>query len=363
MLLTCDKWLVACQAKNYPGVAFPAKLYWPSRPDGFTMREMIDVNFGKFRIFTFAGVKEPQKSHEDAGYRMVPFGYAEEFTRPMDPNSLSPWQCNESMWAETVHVHLPRTPPYVRLPLGKYPEGTWEFKALDEYFIAINRYALHAFHLVDRYPHVALPAALFVFEQGMRDLPTEKCDCALDQYSNFFRNAGTCYYQSIGKEIGNLQQHKRRLKRVWGEYFRRVREGFLGEPSYYDREVASFRQILANPLFSHDPSLDSAAQGVSVELLAGDGAGVAGGGAGVAGSGVGTVSPAAQSVVMAGGGDEVGEGARAGGEGEGEGGQERVAGQARREVVEGEAVDDTIHKGEREMAKDMEGMDEASVCA
>ena len=76
MLLTCDKWFVACQAKNYPGVAFPAKLYWPSRPDGFTMREMIDVNFGKFRIFTFAGVKEPQKSHEDAGYRMVPFGYA-----------------------------------------------------------------------------------------------------------------------------------------------------------------------------------------------------------------------------------------------------------------------------------------------
>ena len=40
-----------------------------------------------------------------------------------------------------------------------------------------------------------------------------------------------------------------------------------------------------------------------------------------------------------------------------------MAGQARREVVEGETDDDTRHKWEREMAKDMEGMDEASVCA
>ena len=39
----------------------------------------------------------------------------------------------------------------------------------------------------------------------MRDLPTAKCDCALDQYTTFFKNAGTCYYQSIGKGIGNVQ--------------------------------------------------------------------------------------------------------------------------------------------------------------
>ena len=38
------------------------------------MREMVDVNYGKFRIFTFAGAKD--KSFEDAGYRLIPFGYA-----------------------------------------------------------------------------------------------------------------------------------------------------------------------------------------------------------------------------------------------------------------------------------------------
>ena len=146
--LMSAEWFVAGQARNFRGVAFPAKLYWPSRPDGWTMREMVDVNYGKLRIFTFAGSKD--KSYEDAGYKLMPFGYAEEFTRPMDLNSLSPWQCNESMWAETVSSHLPRSPPYTNLSLTKYPEGTWEFKALDEYFIAVSRYGIHAFNLVDR---------------------------------------------------------------------------------------------------------------------------------------------------------------------------------------------------------------------
>jgi len=39
-------------------------------------------------------------------------------------------QVNESMWAETVPQHLPRSPPFVHLPLRKYREGTWEYKAL-----------------------------------------------------------------------------------------------------------------------------------------------------------------------------------------------------------------------------------------
>ena len=29
--LMSAEWFVAGQAKNYPGVAFPANLYWPSR--------------------------------------------------------------------------------------------------------------------------------------------------------------------------------------------------------------------------------------------------------------------------------------------------------------------------------------------
>jgi hypothetical protein len=40
---------------------------------------MVDVNYGKFRIFTFAGSKD--KSFEDAGYRLIPFGYACERER------------------------------------------------------------------------------------------------------------------------------------------------------------------------------------------------------------------------------------------------------------------------------------------
>ena len=196
----------------------------------------------------------------------------------MDPNSLSPWQCNESMWAQTIHEHLPRTPPYIKMSLTKHPEGTWEFKALDEYFIAVSRYGIHAFNLIDRFPAVALPAAAYVFEQGMRDLPRHKCDCALDQYTTFFKNAGTCYYQSIGKAIGNVHAHRRNLKRVWEEYIRRVREGFLGSPedATLAHELRNLRGILDNPPFRYDPVADDVSHGVQhavqvITSLSGDG--------------------------------------------------------------------------------------------
>eukprot|EP00291_Cryptomonas_curvata_P000451 CAMPEP_0172199174 /NCGR_PEP_ID=MMETSP1050-20130122/28529_1 /TAXON_ID=233186 /ORGANISM="Cryptomonas curvata, Strain CCAP979/52" /LENGTH=222 /DNA_ID=CAMNT_0012876143 /DNA_START=5 /DNA_END=670 /DNA_ORIENTATION=+ len=194
--LMSAEWFVAGQNRNLPGVAFPAKLYWPSRADGFDMRELLDHNYGKFRIFTFAGSKD--KSFEAAGYRQVPFGYAEEFVRPMDVNNLSPWQVNESMWAATVPLHLPRTPPYVNLSIAKYPEGTWEYKALEEYLIALNRYGLFAFELLGPYPRTAVPACIHIFSQGTRDLPA-RCNCSLDEYTTFWKNLGSCHYQGLGK--------------------------------------------------------------------------------------------------------------------------------------------------------------------
>ncbi|EKX32782.1 hypothetical protein GUITHDRAFT_148379 [Guillardia theta CCMP2712] len=252
--LMSAEWFVKGQAKNYPGVAFPANIYWPSRPDGFNMREMVDVNFGKFRIFTFAGAKE--SSHEQAGYKLVPFGYAEEFVRPMNPDSLSPWQCNESMWAETVPSHLPPSPPYVNLSLTKYPEGTWEYKALEEYFIAVNRYGFFAFSLGSRFPRVAYYAAAYVYRQGARDLPRERCGCSLDQYSHFYRSLGSCYYQLITRGMGDVNEHKRLLGEAWGEYLRRIKEGFLGDPNQQElsKDVASYSAILDSPQFKHDPS-------------------------------------------------------------------------------------------------------------
>jgi hypothetical protein len=164
------------------------------------------------------------------------------------------------------------------MSLTKHPEGTWEFKALDEYFIAVSRYGIHAFNLIDRFPAVALPAAAYVFEQGMRDLPRHKCDCALDQYTTFFKNAGTCYYQSIGKAIGNVHAHRRNLKRVWEEYIRRVREGFLGSPedATLAHELRNLRGILDNPPFRYDPVADDVSHGVQhavqvITSLSGDG--------------------------------------------------------------------------------------------
>jgi len=49
--LMSAEWFVAGQARNFPGVAFPAKLYWPSRPDGWNMREMVHSFLMKYRAF------------------------------------------------------------------------------------------------------------------------------------------------------------------------------------------------------------------------------------------------------------------------------------------------------------------------
>ena len=81
------------------------------------------------------------------------------------------------------------------------------------------------------------------------------------QYTTFFKNAGTCYYQSIGKELGNIQQHRKNLKRVWGE--RNYKEQYVfpqksltyllaNAPSRvflwkYIRTFCNFRQLLKNP--------------------------------------------------------------------------------------------------------------------
>ena len=38
-----SEWFVSQQGHNVPGVSFPKALYWPSREDGFDMREVLRV--------------------------------------------------------------------------------------------------------------------------------------------------------------------------------------------------------------------------------------------------------------------------------------------------------------------------------
>ena len=124
----------------------------------------MDHNYGKHRIFTFAGAKDP--SHENAGFKAIPYGYSEEIMRPMDRDNLSPWQVNESMWAESVEYHMPRSPPFVStISVDKYREGSWEYKAIEEYFMAIQRYGVHAYGLSQDYPLSAYPACVRIFSQ------------------------------------------------------------------------------------------------------------------------------------------------------------------------------------------------------
>jgi hypothetical protein len=133
------------------------------------VRQFMDHNYGKHRVFTFAGAKDP--SHENAGFRAIPYGYSEEIIRPMDRFNLSPWQVNESMWAESVEFHMPRSPPFVSTAsVDMYREGSWEYKAIEEYFMAIQRYGVHAYGLSQDYPLSAYPACVRIFSQVCRPL-------------------------------------------------------------------------------------------------------------------------------------------------------------------------------------------------
>jgi len=74
-LMSTD-WFMPNHAKHFFGVSFPATKYWPSDPSGYDMKEFLDGNFGRFRIFVFPHFKD--NSAFDGGYSLIPFGYMEE---------------------------------------------------------------------------------------------------------------------------------------------------------------------------------------------------------------------------------------------------------------------------------------------
>ena len=84
------------------------------------MAEFLEANYGKFRIFTYAGFK--QKSYKLLGFRLVPFGYAEEVVRDtVEGQKKHAWDFDPGEWIREAGAALPPSPGFLNMSEAKYP--------------------------------------------------------------------------------------------------------------------------------------------------------------------------------------------------------------------------------------------------
>jgi hypothetical protein len=184
-LMSTD-WFMPNHAKHFFGVSFPATKYWPSDPSGYDMKEFLDGNFGRFRIFVFPHFKD--NSAFDGGYSLIPFGYMEEVVHAPTPNvnthffvlstaipqvrrqgdgQANPWTFKPLEWLNSVHSHLPPVPSIYNASVVKYPPGSWEFKPREDFVACMNKFGIAIMNLVPSHPDVAIPIAVSVYKHAL----------------------------------------------------------------------------------------------------------------------------------------------------------------------------------------------------
>jgi hypothetical protein len=163
-LMSTD-WFMPNHAKHFFGVSFPAIKYWPSDPAGYNMKEFLDSNFGRFRIFIFPHFKD--NSPLESGYSLIPYGYMEEVVRRQGDGQANPWTFKPLEWLNSVRNHLPPVPSIYNTSVVKYPPGSWEFKPREDFVACMNKFGIAIMNLVSDYPEVAIPLAVDVYTYAL----------------------------------------------------------------------------------------------------------------------------------------------------------------------------------------------------
>jgi hypothetical protein len=78
-------------ARLLPDVRFPAAVYDPRQPDGFSMKQLLDANVERVPIMACGGIKEDDRSVSAAAYRLLPRGSCTEVTRAGSPLAVDAW--------------------------------------------------------------------------------------------------------------------------------------------------------------------------------------------------------------------------------------------------------------------------------
>jgi hypothetical protein len=163
-LMSTD-WFMPNHAKHFFGVSFPTTKYWPSDPLGYDMKEFLDHNFGRFRIFVFPHFKD--NSPLEAGYSLIPFGYMEEVVRRQGDGQATPWTFKPLEWLKSVREHLPPVPSIYNTSVVKYPPGSWEFKPREDFLACNNKFGIAIMNLVALHPDIAIPLAVHVYTHAL----------------------------------------------------------------------------------------------------------------------------------------------------------------------------------------------------
>ena len=163
-LMSTD-WFMPNHAKHFFGVSFPSIKYWPSDPLGYDMKEFLDGNFGRFRIFVFPHFKD--NSALEGGYSLIPFGYMEEVVRRQGDGQSTPWTFKPLEWLNGVREHLPPVPSIYNTSVVKYPPGSWEFKPREDFVACMNKFGIAIMNLVALHPEVAIPLAVNVYTHAL----------------------------------------------------------------------------------------------------------------------------------------------------------------------------------------------------
>jgi hypothetical protein len=163
-LMSTD-WFMPNHAKHFFGVSFPATKYWPSDPMAYDMKEFLDSNFGRFRIFVFPHFKD--NSPFEGGYSLIPFGYMEEVVRRHGDGQANPWTFKPLEWLQSVHEHLPPVPSIYNASVIKYPPGSWEFKPREDFVACMNKFGVAIMNLVSLHPEAAIPIAVKVYTHAL----------------------------------------------------------------------------------------------------------------------------------------------------------------------------------------------------
>ncbi len=130
--LMTKPWYVARAAREHPSLRFPAALYDPTAPSGFTMRAFLDANAPDRPIFVYPDWKSGDPSVAGA-YELWPMGLPSRVAPLADAPSVDDWQ-RASVSA------LAALDAYQWPALATEPLGTWERVALDDVWQAHHRF-------------------------------------------------------------------------------------------------------------------------------------------------------------------------------------------------------------------------------
>ncbi len=133
------EWFKSKHSHHFPNVTFPAALFWPSRTDGYNLRQFLDHNIQKVRIFVFPFFKEPSPL---SSYTLVPYGYCQEIVACASKiNCDAPDPKTVKNWRDSAVKHLPRPLQVWQYPAAKYPNWMWEGFHRVYHTDAVMRYA------------------------------------------------------------------------------------------------------------------------------------------------------------------------------------------------------------------------------